>query len=56
MPAPFEPSSLMDGEEKDLMRAKKYLPSGPGDTLYFASGREAFFLWDGKPREYDDRD
>lgn len=56
MPAPFEPSSLRGGEEKDLVRAKKYLPSSPGDNLYFASGRGAFFLWDGKPLKYDDRD
>ena len=55
-PAPFEPSSLSGGQEKDLVRAKKYVPSGPDDNLYFGCGIEAFFLWDGKPREYDDRD
>ena len=54
-PAPFEPSFLKMGEE-NLLRAKKHSPSGPGDRLYFACGREAFFLWDGKPLKYDDRD
>ncbi len=55
-PAPFERSSLSAGEERDLVQAKKHLPSSPSDRLYFAYGREAFFPWNGKPLPYDDRD
>ena len=53
IPTSFDETFLQCDSSTTLIRAKRHEPDFPGDHLWFSCGRQAFFLWGGKPACFD---